>query len=130
MLPFSAFKAEQKTDRAGNPVDNHGNPDAKYTHSKILSQNIAENNPENPHGNHRNNHTHPCISCCPEYSRCCKCQRPDQYTAYCIESDNLCRCGCRKLRQMIRFKIHGSTNRIIVLVTIMLKYVMIISFFV
>lgn len=49
MFPFSAGIPHKETDTADNPVDDHGCPHSKESHSHIFSQDIAENGAENPH---------------------------------------------------------------------------------
>ena len=96
-LPASFEITDLKAERTEYPVNDHRNPDTKYTHAQVFPKHVTESDPEYPHGYARNVHTRFCISRRTECRRQTECNRPDEDRTDSVEMYDIRRRSCCKI---------------------------------
>ena len=96
-LPASFEITDHKAERTEYPVNDHRNPDTKYTHAQVFPKHVTESDPEYPHGYARNVHTRFCISRRTECRRQTECNRPDEDRTDSVEMYDIRRRSCCKI---------------------------------
>ena len=88
MLPLMPPIPNREADRAEQPVDRHGNPDAEDAKSELYAEQPAEADAEHPHRDDREQHRILDVGGCPQGVWQGKGERPDRHDAECmVEND-------------------------------------------